>query len=297
VARGDQLRAEIAAAGFAHATVTGTSMLPTLRAGELVRLEGVGEVLPGHIVAFEHGGGLLVHRIVSVAPDHVVCRGDNRIADDGITQRAAIVGRAVEVFGSERRGGVRLRDDAGALRRADARLRARRLTGVGRHLIAELVLLVRQAARSGGAVAGAPETTDDLALPFSLSRRMTTDERVALVRGSLAGLDDGAPQVVRALAFTRAHHVARAGACVRRALHRAGIAAGSPGDGTLPGADGAAYYPVHLFLPGELAAELEAAGARVVGMELETGQGLAVWRATVTFGGGATRVGAAEASD
>lgn len=292
--RGQRLRDEIAARGCAHATVTGTSMLPTLCPDEIVRLEPATDVRPGHVLAFEHGGGLLVHRVITVAPDHVVCRGDNRMLDDGVTPRRAIVGRAVEVFGPGRRGGVRLKDDAAALHAIDARLRRRRAAGQCRRVVAEVVLIARQAGgRAGGPVvlgrcapyqAAPPDDVvapDDLTAPYALSSRLDAADRVSLVAQHLSGEPGGTPVTIAALALTGAHRVARVGAAVRHALSFVGITAGQAGDAVLPGPDGRAMLPVHLFLSGELAAELQAAGAQVTAMDLEDIRGLPAWRATV----------------
>lgn len=301
--RGDRLRDEIAARGFAHATVTGTSMLPTLRAGEIVRLERVDEVRPGQILAFEHGGGLLVHRVLRLAADHIVCRGDNRTLDDGRTPRAALVGRAVEVFGPGRGGGTRLKDDAATLRRADLRLAARRAGACCRHIAAEVALVARQA--SGGTDVR-PTTRADLAGLFgphpsasaSSARpavsaatysQLPAAERVALVRGLLDDQTAVSGLTVEALAFGREQRLARASGCVRRLLRRARVAAGEPGDTTWPTADGTAFVAVHLFRAGELATELEAAGARVVELRAGDHEGTPSWCATVAPPGSVPR--------
>lgn len=296
MSRGDRLRAEIAASGSAYAIVRGTSMRPTLRPGEIVRLVEAAEVRPGHIVALEHGGGLLVHRVVRVAADHVVCRGDDRVAHDGLTPYRAIVGRAVEVFGPGRRGGARLRDDAAALGRADLRLRRQRVAAQCQHVAAEVGFLVRQA--SGGmpaaagrahAAKGGEVATDgrrtagqpDLSAPYALSSHLTSSDRSAVAKEWLKRQPEDVVLTVRALALTPCHRLARAGALARRALARVGVTAGRPGDAVLPGADSAALRPVHLFSRTELVVELETVGMRVVRVTSESHRGVAAWRAAV----------------
>lgn len=294
--RGERLRKEIAERGFAHATVTGTSMLPTLCPDEIVRLEGVGDIRPGHILAFEQGSGLLVHRVIRVAPGHVVCRGDNRVRTDGPTPREAIVGRAVEVFGSERSRGVRLRDDRRALRSINARLALRRSRAVACHVGAELALVWRQAAGhvpvEGGAsndLAGVeaalgkgPAPAGSLVIEAGAYSRRSPAARGALVKDALLRLEPAASITVRALASTPAQRLARASAALRRVLSRVGIDAGEPGDTTWPTADGKGHVVVHLFTAAEFVADLERAGARILEMRPGRQQLVEVWSATIT---------------
>jgi hypothetical protein len=293
--RGERLREEIAVRGFAHATVTGTSMLPTLRPDEIVRLERATDVRPGHIVAFECGGGLLVHRVVRVAPGHVVCRGDNRLQGDGITPQAAIVGRAVEVFGPRRQRGARLRDDRRALRNADLRLGVRRVGVQARHVGAEVALVARQALgrRPTGQgipvdLAGfdavspeAPESAQPPVIRAGAYSSLPADARTALVRDVLRDCGPGAEITVIALAVSPEHRLARVGAALRLGLRRVGVEAGEPGDATWPTADGRAHVAVHLFSAAQLTAELERAGARALEVRPVMECRTRVWSATI----------------
>jgi len=106
--RAARLRDHIRRNGWVEAQVSGDSMRPTLGAGDIVRLQAPGRVRRGDIVAFERSGGLLVHRVVARTPDGVVCRGDNRMADDGLTTLDEIIGRAVSVRMREGRSPRRL---------------------------------------------------------------------------------------------------------------------------------------------------------------------------------------------
>ncbi|MGC9333599.1 MAG: signal peptidase I [Anaerolineae bacterium] len=85
----------------------GRSMAGTFRAGDRLTLASatIDEVRPGDVVVYTstHGGGRdeLVHRIVSVAPDGLVARGDNNpcpdpvvVTDDNLLGRVTHVERA-----------------------------------------------------------------------------------------------------------------------------------------------------------------------------------------------------------
>lgn len=106
----------------------GDSMWPTLRTGDVVRLEPAAQVRRGDIVAFQRGADAILHRVVAHAGAGVVCRGDNRPADDGPVPSALIIGRAVAV----RRGGCGT---------------PRRLTGGTPGALHAMILLGRRRAR------------------------------------------------------------------------------------------------------------------------------------------------------
>jgi hypothetical protein len=120
-------------------------MWPTLQAGDIVRLEPAGRARPGDILAFERGGGLLVHRVVERTPEGIVCRGDNRLVGDGLTRLDEVIGRAVSVRSP---GGAPLRVLQGGLRGRALAARpyaVRRARALARRLAGEVDLLLSQA--------------------------------------------------------------------------------------------------------------------------------------------------------
>jgi signal peptidase I len=74
---------------YPMASVTSSSMWPTLEKGDLVILKGVGkpeDIKVGDIIAFEHEGGFAIHRVIQVDGESITTQGDaNRIPDDPIT--------------------------------------------------------------------------------------------------------------------------------------------------------------------------------------------------------------------
>ena len=67
--------APVGVGGGSLGAVAGKSMEPTLRSGDLIVVRP-GAYRVGEIVAYRSGGGLVVHRIVSVANGRLVMRGD-----------------------------------------------------------------------------------------------------------------------------------------------------------------------------------------------------------------------------
>jgi hypothetical protein len=85
----------------------GSSMLPLLRAGDLLTIEpaDAGALKRNDIAVFARDGGLVAHRVLSTAP--LVTRGDGCASSDGVVPRSAVLGR---VCAFERHG-VRVRLD------------------------------------------------------------------------------------------------------------------------------------------------------------------------------------------
>ena len=76
-------------------TVISHSMYPALNRGDLILVKEAApeEIEVGTVVVFRHGGGLAVHRVVSIKGETITTRGDaNPAADDPITYDD-IVGR------------------------------------------------------------------------------------------------------------------------------------------------------------------------------------------------------------
>lgn len=112
-------------------------MLPTLSAGDMVRLEVLcGLPKRGDVVALSLAGTLLIHRVITAADDGVKCRGDNRVTCDPTVPVGAIIGRAVEIVPGRP-------IPSGALVRArfDARAAGRRAAALSMRGARELRLL------------------------------------------------------------------------------------------------------------------------------------------------------------
>jgi len=78
-------------------------MLPALLPGDVitVRHPASGELQAGDIVLYRRNGGLTAHRIVEVAKDHLVTRGDSVPALDAPVPLDEVIGR---VAGLSRNG-------------------------------------------------------------------------------------------------------------------------------------------------------------------------------------------------
>ncbi len=97
-----QVRVEIAREALARGVpvrvrVYGASMAPSLVDGVQVEIRPLaGPPLPGEVVAWERGGRLVVHRVVSVDSEgRVVTQGDARAVLDPPCPRSAVLGRVV----------------------------------------------------------------------------------------------------------------------------------------------------------------------------------------------------------
>jgi len=106
--------------------VTGASMVPTIRPGDLVTVEkaAVTEISQGDVVVFARDGRLVAHRVVAHAGDLrdplLITRGDRMTRDDSPVSAAELVGRVARI---ERRGRrVQIRARLSATQQALARL-------------------------------------------------------------------------------------------------------------------------------------------------------------------------------
>lgn len=108
------LAAEVAGTfGRVRLRVSGTSMVPAIRPGDLISVErvSVGDVSPGEVVVFAREGRLIAHRVVARtgSPDegYLITRGDRTRRNDALVSSAELVGRVARI---ERGGfGVRAR--------------------------------------------------------------------------------------------------------------------------------------------------------------------------------------------
>jgi signal peptidase I len=77
--------------GRARLTVTGSSMLPTLRAGDAVTItsQPFETIQRGQVIAFQRDGKVIVHRVVGRRPGHLITHGDNmRLLDPPVPSEA-----------------------------------------------------------------------------------------------------------------------------------------------------------------------------------------------------------------
>lgn len=87
---------QLAAGGQVKITLVGTSMQPTLLAGDVIVLEKTDDVAVGDVVLFCCEGRHLLHRIVAIDGDRCTMRGDNCITCETAT-RENIVAKMVTV--------------------------------------------------------------------------------------------------------------------------------------------------------------------------------------------------------
>jgi signal peptidase len=71
------------------ASVTSSSMWPTLKKGDLVILKGVSkpeDIRVGDIIAFRHEAGFAIHRVIQVDGESITTQGDaNPVPDEPVT--------------------------------------------------------------------------------------------------------------------------------------------------------------------------------------------------------------------
>lgn len=90
-------RATLAQAGTVQVRVTGGSMGPWIRSGDVVELEPAlpGGVRRGEVLVFERNGKLIAHRAVRRTTSGWITRGDALDAPDALVSDAAVVGRVI----------------------------------------------------------------------------------------------------------------------------------------------------------------------------------------------------------
>jgi len=88
-------------AGRATLPVTGFSMFPALRPGDLLHIGPHGSIAEGDVVVYHRHGRLIAHRVIRHSAGCVVTRGDRLKHPDSPVPTSEILGR---VIGVERRG-------------------------------------------------------------------------------------------------------------------------------------------------------------------------------------------------
>jgi len=286
------LRASLESAGRAYALVATGSMTPTLRPGDLVRVEPLWRLRAGDVVVYGRGGALVVHRVVSIAGTTVVCCGDGRRRHDPPVPLVDVLGVAVAAEGGRSLAGGR-----GVLLVARGRFWVAMLPRLALNVARDVELLWRQRrgrelpapalslagprdGRGGeGMALGLKDAWKLLAPSDVVSGRVPRDaeggallaaESVEVPAGIYSGLGPAERRrLLRALAgkrvvvwgFAAAGPRQRVVAEVRRLFARLGRPCGQPGD--LAVLDGLGGWTVaHLFTAPELRAELASAGGR-----------------------------------
>lgn len=83
--------------GF-EAPFLGTSMLPTVRSGELLRVRCTDHIEPGDVIVYLDGsGGVVVHRLIRISHSRLITRGDGTAVPDAPVDASTVVGRVESV--------------------------------------------------------------------------------------------------------------------------------------------------------------------------------------------------------
>jgi len=260
------LRATLRRDGIAWRRIAGTSMLPTLRPGDVVMLKHCDTVEPGEVVAFSLGRRVLVHRVLRVRKGRIVCRGDNRTTADPEIPPGGLIGRVEHVV-ANRSAELRARRHV-AVRRA-LRVSSWRV----RRLWHESALLVRQLA---GRPVGAPLP----ALGRSCGVEAPDSPLVHIAAGLFCRLDSedrrrllvncrGQRAVVWAYPRDAQSRLLAAFDWLRSGLRTVGVRAGLPGDCMSLSGSGMPRGFVHRFMAQELADEIAQAGCRAISTTTE----------------------------
>lgn len=95
----DLLRQIVRARGFLNVTANGSSMLPTIHDGCVVRVTPVTEkVNPGSIVMLSNESGYLIHRVVALNTDgKLITKGDNLPTIDEAFDSKTVIGEVTSV--------------------------------------------------------------------------------------------------------------------------------------------------------------------------------------------------------
>jgi signal peptidase len=99
----DLLSVVLRRTGKARLKVTGTSMLPAIRPGDVLRIHhtALERIEAGDVVLVAWGGRLLAHRVVevmkNVAGGSLITRGDNHAHTDPPVSERELLGRVVAI--------------------------------------------------------------------------------------------------------------------------------------------------------------------------------------------------------
>jgi signal peptidase I len=83
--------------GEARVRVTGSSMLPCIRPGDVltIRRRAIDEVRVGDVALFVHGERLFAHRVIAHHRDHLITRGQSVPCPDAPVKCSDLLGTAV----------------------------------------------------------------------------------------------------------------------------------------------------------------------------------------------------------
>ncbi len=84
------------------AVVSGDSMWPALRKGDVVFLRGVSsvdELKVGDIIGFRHANGLAIHRVVRIYDGQIITKGDANFQDDPPISIEDVIGKVPTIAG------------------------------------------------------------------------------------------------------------------------------------------------------------------------------------------------------
>lgn len=88
------MRNEIERNNLVNVKVKGSSMLPTLKAGDIVSVSKSIEYKNGDIIAFiTHYNGIVIHRIVKIEMNEIVTKGDNNNFCDTPISIQSVIGK------------------------------------------------------------------------------------------------------------------------------------------------------------------------------------------------------------
>jgi len=95
----DLIREALERFGEARLRVTGSSMLPSIRPGDMVTIERrtLNEVRRGDVALFTHDGRLFAHRVISREGTRLVTQGDSIPSADAPVSAADLLGVVVGV--------------------------------------------------------------------------------------------------------------------------------------------------------------------------------------------------------
>ena len=285
----NRLRASLMERGFAISTTPSASMAPTISLGDQLVLRPISTIRRGMIVVYARGPLLVIHRVIRVRGETVVCRGDALVRCDSPILAKDVIAQATEVV-----DGGPLADGYFEPEKALARACLTRLSRRVLHPWTEAMLLVRQlrhrAPKYGALSRGGMENsaTDGAAvyvvgpadvltlgagalaasvssnprhtiIPAGIYSRLSADERQRLLAQVTGRRVD-----IWAYAIPRGSRVLRFTMGLRRFLRDLGLQAGEPGDAWLPPLDGLGPGFIHYFTQAELQREVESAGGTQV---------------------------------
>jgi hypothetical protein len=114
-ALGHTLAADVLrSSGELRLCVTGTSMLPSIWPGDVVRIQAAATAEPGEVLLFRRNERLFLHRVIGRDGRKLITQGDTHKVPDPAVQPHEVLGKAIAI---ERGTGLSALDPARGLRR------------------------------------------------------------------------------------------------------------------------------------------------------------------------------------